>query len=57
MVASYFMRISPLRDQLQAIGESIDETKLVTTTLNGLPDSWDAFASSSGGRTKIPSID
>lgn len=49
-VASYFMRISQLRNQLQAIGEIIFDTKLVITTLNGFPDSWDSFASSICGR-------
>lgn len=38
-IASYFMMISELRDQLQAIDEVISKSELVTTTLNGLPDS------------------
>lgn len=42
-VASYFVKISQIRDQLQAIDEVILEKKLVTTKLNGLPRSWDAF--------------
>ncbi len=45
-----------MKDQFQAIGESIEETKLVPTILNGLPDSWDSFASSIYGRTKIQSL-
>jgi len=57
MVASYFMRISQLRDQLKTIGENVEETELVTTTLNGLPNSWDAFASNICGRTEIPKFD
>ena len=37
-IASYFMRTSQLRDQLQAIDEIISDKELVTTTLNGLLD-------------------
>jgi hypothetical protein len=45
-VASYFVRISQLRYQLQAISETIFEKEILTTALNGLPRSCDAFASS-----------
>jgi len=39
-IASYFMKISLLRDQIQVIDEiMILEKELVTTTLNGLPES------------------
>ena len=39
-VANYFMRISQIKDHLVAIGYSVDDTELVTTTLNGFPSSW-----------------
>jgi S-adenosylmethionine synthetase len=42
-VTSYFVRISQLRDQLQAIEEIISEKELVNIVLNGVPKTWDAF--------------
>jgi GTP-sensing pleiotropic transcriptional regulator CodY len=45
-VASYFVRISQLRDQLQAIEEVIPEKKIVNIAINGLSRSWVAFAAS-----------
>ena len=42
-IATYFMRVSQLRDQRQAIGDTIDDAKLVTVTLNGFPSSWEPF--------------
>jgi putative lipoic acid-binding regulatory protein len=36
-IASYFVRISQLRDQLQAIEEIISKKELVNIVLNGLP--------------------
>ena len=36
-VATFFMKISEIRDQLGAIGETISERELVLTTLNALP--------------------
>jgi hypothetical protein len=29
--------------QLEAIGDTINEAKLIMTTLNGLPRSWESF--------------
>jgi hypothetical protein len=43
---SYFVRISQLRDQLQAIEEIISKKELVNILLNGLPKTWDTFAAS-----------
>ena len=45
-ITSYLVRISQLRDQLQAIEEIISEKELVNIVLNGLPKTWDAFATS-----------
>jgi hypothetical protein len=36
-ITSYFVSISQLRDQLQAIEEIISEKELVNIVLNGLP--------------------
>jgi hypothetical protein len=45
-ITSYFLRISQLRDQLQAIEEIISEKELVNVVLNGIPRTCDAFATS-----------
>jgi putative lipoic acid-binding regulatory protein len=45
-ITSYFVRISQLRDQLQAIEEIISEKELVNIVLNGLPKTWYAFSAS-----------
>jgi hypothetical protein len=45
-VATYFMKVSQLKNQLQAIGDTIDDAELVTITLNGLPSSWEPFVQS-----------
>ena len=45
-ITSYLVRISRLRDQIEAIEEIISEKELVNIVLNGLPKIWDAFAAS-----------
>jgi hypothetical protein len=49
-ITSYFVRISQLRDQLQAIEEIISEKELVNIVFNGLPKTWDAFSASMNTR-------
>ena len=41
IITSYFVKISQLRDQLQAIEEIISKEELVNIVLNGLPKTWD----------------
>jgi hypothetical protein len=43
MIQEYFSRISKIKEQLKAIGDTIDEDEFVMTTLNGLTRPWDAF--------------
>jgi hypothetical protein len=43
MIQEYFSRISKFKEQLEAIGDTIDEDELIMTTLNGLTRPWDAF--------------
>jgi hypothetical protein len=38
-IQSYFTRVSQIKEQLEAIGDTIEEAELVMTTLNGLPRS------------------
>jgi hypothetical protein len=49
-ITSYFVRISQLRDQLQAIEEITSENELVNIVLNGLPKTWDAFSATMNTR-------
>jgi hypothetical protein len=51
------VRISQLRDQLQAIEEIILEKELVNIVLNGLPKTWDAFVASMNTRKEYPTFE
>jgi hypothetical protein len=42
-VHEYFSRISQFKEQLEAIGDTLDEDELIMTALNGLTRPWDAF--------------
>ena len=42
-IQSYFTRVSQIREQIEAIGDSVEEVELVMTTMNGPPRSWDTF--------------
>jgi hypothetical protein len=56
-ITSYFVRISQLRCQLQAIEEIISKNELVNIVLNGLPKTWDAFAASMNTRKEYPAFE
>ena len=56
-ITSYLVRISELRDQLQAIEEIILEKELVNIVFNGLPKTWDAFAASMNTRKEYPTFE
>ena len=56
-IASYFMRITELRDKLKSDGDNLEEKDLVMTTLNGLPPSWESFIQTISSRTKLPNFD
>jgi hypothetical protein len=57
IITSYFVRISQLRDQLQAIEEIISEKELVNIILDGLPKTWDAFSASMNTRKEYPTFE
>ena len=42
-IQDYFTRVSQFKDQLEAIGDSLDEYELVMTALNALTRPWDSF--------------
>ena len=56
-ITSYFVRISQLIYQLQAIEEIISEKELVNIVLNGLPKTWDAFSASMNTRKEYPTFE
>ena len=45
IVASFFVKIARIRDELQEIDEIVPEKELMITALLGLPTSWSSFAS------------
>jgi hypothetical protein len=56
-ITSYFVRISRLRDQLQAIEEITSEKELVNIVLNGFPKTWDAFSANMNTRKEYPTFE
>jgi hypothetical protein len=56
-IKPYFVRISQLRDQLQAIKEIISEKELVNIVLNGIPKTWDALFTSMNTRKEYPTFE
>ena len=48
-VATFFSKISQIRDQLMAIGVEVDDNDLVQTTVDGLPVSWETFLAAVNG--------
>ena len=42
-IQSYFTRVSQIKEQLEAVYEEVENAKIVMTTLNGLPRTWDSF--------------
>eukprot|EP00253_Pinus_taeda_P009693 PITA_09693 len=49
-IASYFMRISEIRDQLQDLGEIMSNKEMTTIVLNVLVEEWGNFTSSIYGK-------
>jgi hypothetical protein len=43
IVHDYFFRVSQFKEQLEAIGDNLDEYELIMENLNGLTRPWDAF--------------
>ena len=42
-IQSYFTRVSQIKEQLEAIGDMVEDAEVVMTTLNGLPRTWEGF--------------
>ena len=52
-IQSYFTRVSQIKEQLEAVDEEVENAKIVMTTLNGPPRSWDSFIQGICARKKL----
>ena len=56
-VGPFFTKIAQVRDQLTAIGITMDDDDLVQTIFDGLPNTWETFLASISGRENQPNFD
>ena len=42
-IQNYFTRVSQIKEQLEAIGDNLDEDEMVMTALNGITRPWESF--------------
>jgi hypothetical protein len=54
-VVTYLTRLTQVRDELGSVGESIDDSDLVRTALNGVSKQWVVFVDGVVAREKLPS--
>ena len=52
-IHSYFTRVTQFKEQLEAVGEKLEEVELVMSSLSGIPRSWDSFVSGICSRRKL----
>ena len=53
-MASYFTKITQVRDELEVVGEVVGIPEMVCTTLNGVSQQWTVFVQTIIGRENIP---
>jgi hypothetical protein len=53
-VVTYLTKFTQIRDELGAVGKTMDETELVRTTLNGFTKQWDVFVRGVVAQEKLP---
>ena len=56
-VAPFFTKIAQVRDQLSAIGITVDDDDIVQTVFDGLPSSWETFLAVVSGHEYQPYFD
>ena len=56
-VQSYFLKLTEIRDNLLAIGETIVDREMVLTTLGGLPSEWHVFNTTILNNNVIPDFE
>ena len=57
VVASFFTKISQVRDQLTSIGVVVDDDDLTQTVVDGLLSSWKTFLVVVNGREVQPNFE
>jgi hypothetical protein len=53
-VVTYLTKFTQIKDELAHVEETVDETKLVTTALNGFTKQWDVLVRGVVAREKLP---
>ena len=53
-IASFVARIKDMKNKLPDIGHTVDDTNLVTITMNGVTDDYQMFTTRINAREKIP---
>jgi len=53
-VVTYLTKFTRIRDELAVVGETVDETELVRTTLNGFAKQWNVFVRGVVTQEKLP---
>ena len=56
-ISTFFVKLSQIRDQLAAIGETIPDREMVLTAMDGLPSDWAPYVKGACARGKLPSFD
>ena len=56
-IASFFSRISQLKEQLLVVGALTEKDDFIGAAIDGLPDSWAPFISYVCGRGESPSFE
>ena len=56
-VASFFTKISQVRDQLLSIQVTVDDDDLIQTVVDGFPSSWKTFLAVVNGREVQPNFE
>jgi hypothetical protein len=56
-IVIFFMKISDIKEQLEAIGEIMSEIELLLSTLNNIPKHWENSLQSINGRQSILTFD
>jgi hypothetical protein len=56
-VTSYLTKITQVRDQLEAVGETVTYVELVRVALNGFTKPWTSFIEGICAREKLPDFE
>ena len=56
-IASFFTKISQVKDQLASISVEKDEDDVLQTAIDGLPSSWETFLVMVNGREENPNFE